>query len=76
MVLDLSPLADLIAERLQLGGAQPEILSTKQAAEFLQVSERTINIWANDGVIPGRLLEGRWRFTRRSLLTHIEGGAA
>lgn len=41
-----------------------EILSIKQLAELLQLSERTVYRLANGGEIPGLKVGGSWRFPR------------
>ena len=69
--LTTDELRGLIAEAL--AGSDSHVLTTKTAAELLQVSTETVSRWAGAGVIPGAKLDGIWRFTRRSLLAHIEG---
>jgi hypothetical protein len=71
MILDFTELADLIATRLRGSFAPDEVLDTRGAAALLLVSERTVLIWAGRGVIPGKKLDGLWRFRRSALLDFI-----
>ena len=75
MILDLSPLADMIAERLRSNAAPDEVLDTKGAAALLLVSEDTALRWAKAGTIPARKLDGIWRYRRSALLDHITANA-
>ena len=52
---------------------KPEILTLSQAAEFLQVSERTILRMLKDGRIPGRQVGSQWRFDRAQLRDWVRG---
>jgi excisionase family DNA binding protein len=51
----------------------PEILTMEQAAEFLQVSTRTIQRMVKAGEIPGRQVGSQWRFDREQLREWIRG---
>ena len=42
----------------------PQILTVKEVAEFLRVSERTVYDWATSGTIPCGKLGTTWRFKR------------
>lgn len=42
----------------------PEILTAKEVADFLRVSERTVYDWASAGIIPCGKLGTTWRFKR------------
>jgi excisionase family DNA binding protein len=55
----------------------PEILTLQQAAEFLQVSTRTMQRMVKAKEIPGRQVGGQWRFDRDQLKEWVrgEGGA-
>jgi excisionase family DNA binding protein len=44
-----------------------EILDIKQAAEYLQIKERTLYRLVGDGEIPGIKVGGQWRFSKRCL---------
>jgi excisionase family DNA binding protein len=44
-----------------------EILDIKQAAEYLQIKERTLYRLVGDGEIPGIKVGGQWRFSRKCL---------
>ena len=51
----------------------PEILTMDQAAEFLQVSRRTIQRMVKAGEIPGRQVGNQWRFEREQLREWVRG---
>ena len=55
--------------------AEPEVLTVKQAAALLQLSEEAIRENARRGTIPARKIGG-WRFLRADLLAmfHEECG--
>jgi excisionase family DNA binding protein len=44
-----------------------EILDIRQAAEYLQIKERTLYRLVGDGEIPGIKVGGQWRFSKRCL---------
>jgi excisionase family DNA binding protein len=44
-----------------------EILDIRQAAEYLQIKERTLYRLVGDGEIPGIKVGGQWRFSRKCL---------
>ena len=50
-----------------------EILTLQQAAEMLQISERTIQRMLKAGEIPGAQIGGQWRFDREQLLAMVRG---
>ena len=50
-----------------------EILTLKQAAEMLQISERTIQRMLKAREIPGTQVGGQWRFDREQLLAMVRG---
>lgn len=51
----------------------PEILTLQQAAEMLQISERTIQRMLKKGEIPGTQIGGQWRFDRDQLRALVRG---
>jgi len=51
----------------------PEIMTMEQAAEFLQVSTRTIHRMVSQGKMPGRQVGSQWRFEREQLHQWIRG---
>ncbi len=51
----------------------PEILTLKQAAEFLQISTRTLQRIVNNGDVPGMQVGGQWRFDREQLRDLVRG---
>jgi excisionase family DNA binding protein len=46
----------------------PDVMTTAQLAEWLQVEETTIAALAEEGEIPGRELGGEWRFAREAVV--------
>jgi len=52
----------------------PEVLTVKQAAEFLQLSAESVKAKARAGLIPAAKVGREWRFSRRQLLEWIEDG--
>jgi excisionase family DNA binding protein len=44
-----------------------QILTTKELAEYLKLTEVTIYKYANEGSIPGFKLGGRWRFDKEKI---------
>jgi excisionase family DNA binding protein len=53
--------------------SKPAILTLEQAAEFLQVSKRTLQRIVKKGEVPGVLIGGQWRFDRQQLLDLVRG---
>ncbi len=54
---------------------EPEVLTTDEAAELLQVDADVVLHLARAGELPGRELAGQWRFARAALLRWLgEGG--
>jgi excisionase family DNA binding protein len=51
----------------------PEILTLQQAAEFLQISERTLQRMLKKGEIPGTQVGGQWRFDLEQLRALVRG---
>jgi excisionase family DNA binding protein len=51
----------------------PEIMTLQQAAEYLQISERTIQRMLKKGEIPGTQVGGQWRFDRDQLRALVRG---
>jgi excisionase family DNA binding protein len=49
----------------------PDVLTTAQLAEWLQVEEPTIAELAEAGELPGRKLGGEWRFAREAVLAWL-----
>ncbi len=46
----------------------PEVLTLKEASEFLRLSPATIKRQAIQGNIPGQFVEGSWRFLHTALV--------
>ena len=55
---------------------QGKILTVPQAAEQLQVSERTVYEWLRNGKIPGRKIGKVWRLSEDAIMDFLRGGAA
>jgi excisionase family DNA binding protein len=51
----------------------PEVLTPKQAADLLQVSEDEVVELAESGKLPGRRIGDRWRFSRPALIAWLAG---
>lgn len=51
-----------------------EILTVREVADLLQVTEETVRRLANRRVLPGRRVGGAWRFSRPALIRWIESG--
>ena len=51
----------------------PEILTMEQAADYLQVSTRTLQRMVADGRAPGRQVGSQWRFDREQLREWVRG---
>lgn len=49
----------------------PEIMSSAQAAQFLQLDERAVLELAEAGELPGRKLGAVWRFSRAALVAWL-----
>lgn len=45
----------------------PEVLTLTEAAEYLRLSPETVQRQAEQGNIPGQLIEGSWRFLHAAL---------
>ena len=54
-------------------GNMNDILTTRQASELLQVTERTVKVQAAQGKIPARKVGQGWRFSRAALIAHVAG---
>jgi excisionase family DNA binding protein len=51
----------------------PDVLTPKQAAELLQVTEDEVVELAEQGKLPGRRIGDRWRFSRPALIAWLAG---
>ncbi len=51
---------------------QNPVLTVKDAAEYLNLSEMTILRLANQGLIPGWKIGRQWRFSREVLVEHLK----
>lgn len=50
-----------------------EVLTIRETASFLKLSDQHVRRLAEAGELPGRKLGDRWRFSRQALLRHLEG---
>jgi excisionase family DNA binding protein len=55
---------------------QGKILTVPQAAEQLQVSERTVYEWLRNGKIPGRKIGKVWRLSEDAIVEFLRGEVA
>jgi excisionase family DNA binding protein len=53
-----------------------EVLTAKEAAEFLQVSESTVKARARAGDIPGAKVGRKWRFLKADLEHWLRSGGS
>jgi len=51
----------------------PEILTLQEAAELLQISERTLQRLVSKSEVPGVQVGGQWRFDRDQLKEMVRG---
>jgi len=51
---------------------QNPVLTVKDAALYLSLSEMTILRLANQGIIPGWKIGRQWRFSREVLIDHLK----
>ncbi len=51
-----------------------EILTTKEAADFLKLHEKTLSRLARQGKLPGNKIGGEWRFLKEDLVGWIHAG--
>lgn len=47
--------------------SQHTVLTLREAASFLRVSQNSLQHMAEEGDVPGMLVDGKWRFTRQAL---------
>lgn len=47
--------------------SQHSVLTLREAAAFLRVSQASLEHLAEDGEVPGMMVDGKWRFTRQAL---------
>jgi len=71
-------LRSLDAERPPIGFARPasgspEVLTTAQLAELLQVEEKAVRDLARRGELPGRKIGRDWRFSRSAVIDWLAG---
>jgi excisionase family DNA binding protein len=57
--------------RASVGGEPLEVLTPEQLAHLLQVDTDAVLALASGGDIPGRQLEGEWRFSREAVLAWL-----
>jgi excisionase family DNA binding protein len=61
-------MAVLAAEnRVAVGPMPYDVMTCSQVGEYLQLPEETVRMEANAGRLPGRRIEGEWRFFRLAL---------
>ena len=52
----------------------PEVLTLDEAADLLMVPAAELTKLADKGELPGKLIAGEWRFSRRAVMTWLGGG--
>src|SRR5210317_1513019 len=57
-------------------GRLPEVMTSREMAEFLRVSEATVRRYAARSRIPARQIEGEWRFWRAAIENWLTGRSA
>jgi excisionase family DNA binding protein len=53
---------------------EKEVFTIKEAAEFLQLSNRSLYKLVRGGVIPGKKILNKWRFEKESLKRWLNEG--
>lgn len=53
---------------------EKEVFTLKQAAEFLQLSRRSLYKLVRKGEVPGRKILSRWRFEKGALMRWLNEG--
>jgi excisionase family DNA binding protein len=53
---------------------EKEVFTLKQAAEFLQLSRRSLYKLVKEGEIPGKKILSRWRFEKGALMRWLNDG--
>ena len=71
-------LRTLDVERPPVGFARPapgspDVLTTAQLADLLQVDEKAVRDLARRGELPGRKIGRDWRFSRNAVLAWLSG---
>ncbi len=54
---------------------KPEVLTVKEVAEYLRLSEAEVRRYASRFAIPGRQLGEEWRFSRAALEEWLRGAS-
>ncbi|HEX3519419.1 MAG TPA: helix-turn-helix domain-containing protein [Solirubrobacteraceae bacterium] len=71
--------SDLLAGQLELGRIElheapaPEVLTLEETAELLRLSAEAVRAIAEAGELPGREVDGQWRFSRSAILSWLSG---
>ena len=47
--------------------SQHSVLTLREAASYLRVSQSSLEKMADEGEVPGMSVDGKWRFTRQAL---------
>ena len=53
---------------------EKEVFTLKEAAGFLQFSERSLYKLASGGIVPGKKILNKWRFERDALKKWLNNG--
>ena len=54
----------------------PEVLSPQQAGQLLQLAVEVVVRLAESGELPGRKLDGEWRFSRAGLVAWLDASSS
>jgi excisionase family DNA binding protein len=54
-------------------GTPPEVMTLDETARYLRLSKRTVRKLAKQGRLPGREIEGDWRFLKAALENWLRG---
>lgn len=65
---------DAIVDQADAETTYTRPLTPDEAAEYLQISKRTVLDLARSGEIPGCKVGGRWRFSLRQLAHYVDIG--
>ena len=66
----------LVVGRATLREHGDEVMTAAEAAALLKLDEATVLGSARSGGLPGRQIEGHWRFSRRAVLAWLAGEAS
>lgn len=74
VTLTVEQLRSIIREEVERGRVQPEeseIMTREQVAKLLGVDPHTVTKWVHTQKLPGRSIDGKWRFRRAAVLAWL-----